>query len=113
MTTIENGGYAQDRTHIGNGVENLARVRTEEDRVCEGGIGLQHENHIDDRKAGASSGRAGLLAKVRARTAQELGGADAGSTTPYVSAALGQTPYLAVGGGAIVVQRRGCTNWNC
>ena len=79
--------------------------------MCEGGIGLKHENHIDDRKAGASFGRSGLLARVRARTEQELGGADAGST--YVSAALGQTPYVAVGNGAIVVQRRGCTNWNC
>jgi hypothetical protein len=72
---------------------------------------LKHENHIDDRKAGASFGRSGLLARVRARTEQELGGADAGST--YVSAALGQTPYVAVGNSAIVVQRRGCTNWNC
>jgi len=74
---------------------------------------LQHENHSDERKSGASFGRSGLLARVRARTAQELGGAGAGSTTPYVSAALGQTPYLAVGGGIIVVQRRSCSNWNC
>ena len=74
---------------------------------------MQHENHIDDRRAGASFGRPGLLARVRARTEQELGGPDSESTTPYVSAALGQTPYLAVGNGAIVVQRRGCTNWNC
>jgi len=74
---------------------------------------LQHENHIDDRAAGGPFGMSGLLARARARTAQELGGADSASTTPYVSAALGQTPYVAVGGGAIVVQRRGCTNWNC
>jgi hypothetical protein len=73
---------------------------------------LQHENHIDDRAAGGPFGKSGLLARARARTAQELGGADSASTRPYVSAALGQTPYVAVGG-AIVVQRRGCTNWNC
>jgi hypothetical protein len=70
---------------------------------------LHHENHIEDRM---ENGRPGLLARVRARTEQELGGPDSGSTTPYVSAALGQTPYLAVGNGAIVVQRR-CSNWNC
>ena len=111
MTPNENGGHAQDRTHTVNEVES--KRKDGEDRLCEGGIGLQHDNHIDDRKAGASLGRSGLLARVRARTAQELSGADAGSTTPYVSAALGQTPYLAIGNGAIVVQRRGCSGWNC
>ena len=79
----------------------------------EGGITLQHENHIDDRMAGGSFGISGLLARARARTEQELGYAAPESTTPYVSAALGQTPYVAVGNGAIVVQRRGCSNWNC
>ena len=84
-----------------------------EDRVSEGGIRLQHENHIDDRMAGGSFGISGLLARARARTEQEQGYPASGSNTPYVSAALGQTPYVAVGNGAIVVQRRGCTNWNC
>jgi hypothetical protein len=74
---------------------------------------LQHENHIDNRMAGGSFGISGLLARARARTEQELGYPASGSNTPYVSAALGQTPYVAVGNGAIVVQRRGCTNWNC
>jgi len=70
---------------------------------------LQHENHIEDRM---ENGRSGLLARVRARTAQEQGHPASESTAPYVSAALGQTPYVAVGNGAIVVQR-GCNNWNC
>ena len=74
---------------------------------------MQHEKQIDDQATGGSFGMSGLLAKARARTEQELGHPAAESTTPYVSAALGQTPYVAVGGGAIVVQRRGCTNWNC
>jgi hypothetical protein len=52
------------------------------------------------------------VARVRARTEQEQGYPVSASTTPYVSAALGQTPYVAVGNGAIVVQRR-CGNWNC
>lgn len=74
---------------------------------------MQHENHIDDRMAGGSFGISGLLARARARTEQEQGYPASASSTPYVSAALGQTPYVAVGNGAIVVQRRSCTNWNC
>jgi hypothetical protein len=74
---------------------------------------LQHENHADDRLAGGSLGISGLLAKARNRTEQEQGYSASESTSPYVSAALGQTPYVAVGNGAIVVQRRGCGNWNC
>jgi hypothetical protein len=74
---------------------------------------LQHENYVDDRLAGGSLGISGLLAKARNRTEQEQGYSASESTSPYVSAALGQTPYVAVGNGAIVVQRRGCGNWNC
>ena len=74
---------------------------------------MQHENHIDDRMAGGSFGISGLLARARARTEQEQSYPASASSTPYVSAALGQTPYVAVGNGAIVVQRRSCTNWNC
>ena len=72
---------------------------------------MQRENQSDDRTAGGPLGISGLLARARARTAQEQDGP--ASTPSYVAAALGQTPYVAVGGGAIVVQRRGCTNWNC
>jgi hypothetical protein len=73
---------------------------------------LQHENHTDDRMAGGSFGISGLLARARTRTEQEQGYSASESTPPYASAALGQTPYVAVGNGAIVVQRR-CSNWNC
>ena len=73
---------------------------------------MQHENHIDDRMAGGSFSRSGLLARVRARTEQEQGHPASASPPPYVAAALGQTPYVALGNGAIVVQRR-CSNWNC
>jgi hypothetical protein len=73
---------------------------------------LQHENHIDNRMAGGSFGRSGLLARVRARTEQEQDGPASASAPSYVAAALGQTPYVAVGNGAVVVQRR-CSNWNC
>jgi hypothetical protein len=74
---------------------------------------LQHENHVDDRLSGGSFGISGLLARARNRTEQEQGYSASESTSPYVSAALGQTPYVAVGNGAIVVQLRGCGNWNC
>ena len=84
-----------------------------EDRVSEGGIRLQHENHVENRMAGGSFGISGLLARARHRSEQEQGYPASESTSPYVSAALGQTPYVAVGNGAIVVQRRGCGNWNC
>ena len=95
--------------HANEGVGNLVR-EDGEDRASEGGIRLQHENHIDDRMAGRSFSMSGLLARARARTEQELGYSAPESTTPYASAALGQTPYVAVGNGAIVVQRRGCGN---
>jgi hypothetical protein len=73
---------------------------------------MQHENHVEDRMTGGSFGRSGLLARVRARTEQEQGGPASASAPSYVAAALGQTPYVAVGNGAIVVQRR-CSSWNC
>ena len=97
--------------HASNRVGNLVR-ENRADGVNEGGIRLQHENHIDDRMAGGSFGISGLLARARTRTEQEQGYPASESTPPYVSAALGQTPYVAVGNGAIVVQRR-CNNWNC
>ncbi len=73
---------------------------------------MQHENHSDDRPAGGTLGISGLLARARARTEREEDGPASASTPSYAAAALGQTPYVAVGNGAIVVQRR-CTNWNC
>ena len=97
--------------HASSGVGNLVR-ENRADGVNEEGIKLQHENNIDDRMAGGSFGISGLLARARTRTEQEQGYPASESTAPYVSAALGQTPYVAVGNGAIVVQRR-CNNWNC
>jgi hypothetical protein len=62
---------------------------------------------------GASSGHCtGLLAKIRNRTERELGSSPCVSGSPYSAAALGQAPYVAVGNGVIVVQRK-CTPWSC
>jgi hypothetical protein len=62
---------------------------------------------------GASSGHsAGLLAKVRNRTERELGSSPCVGGSPYSAAALGQAPYVAMGNGVIIVQRR-CNPWSC
>ena len=61
---------------------------------------------------GASPGRSdGLLARVRNRTESELASSPRASGSPYSAAALGQAPYVAVGNGVVIVQRR-CP-WSC
>jgi hypothetical protein len=54
----------------------------------------------------------GLLAKARARTERELDSLLSTDTSHYAAAALGQSPYIAMGNGVIVVQRK-CSNWSC
>lgn len=54
----------------------------------------------------------GLLAKVRNRTERELGSSPYVNGSPYAAAALGQAPYVAVGDGVIIVQRK-CSPWSC
>lgn len=54
----------------------------------------------------------GLLAKARARTERELDLLLSTDTTHYGAAALGQSPYIAMGNGVIVVQRK-CGSWGC
>lgn len=68
-------------------------------------------NH-DDLKATRPSDRLGLLVKARDRTERELSYPPSASTSHYAAAALGQSPYVAMSNGAIVVQRR-CSHWNC
>lgn len=54
----------------------------------------------------------GLLAKARARTGRELDLLFSSDTPHYAAASLGQSPYIAVGNGVIVVQRK-CGSWGC
>lgn len=54
----------------------------------------------------------GLLAKARERTGRELDSLLSTDSSHYAAAALGQSPYIAVGNGVIVVQRK-CSNWSC
>lgn len=76
---------------------------------------MQDENNTDvwSGNDGASPrGSAGLLARVRSRTERELGSSPYVGGSPYSAAALGQAPYVAVGNGVIIVQRR-CQPWSC
>ena len=56
--------------------------------------------------------KSGLLAKVRARTRREHDLLLSADTPHYTPAALGQSPYIAMGNGVIVVQRK-CGSWGC
>ncbi len=73
---------------------------------------MQDENNVQKRMGRGSSGRSDLLAKIRNRTESEQDLSSSVGGSPYFTAALGQAPYVAMGNGVIVVQRR-CTNWNC
>lgn len=65
-----------------------------------------------DQDKGGSGKRAGLLAKARARTEHELDLLLSTDNPHYAAAALGQSPYIAMGNGVIVVQRKSGT-WGC
>jgi len=73
---------------------------------------MQADN-TDRRTERVSSGRPGLLARVRNRTEREQGGPSSGGGSSYSAAALGQAPYVAMGNGVIVVQRKCSNDWNC
>ena len=53
-----------------------------------------------------------LIAKARARTERELDLLLSTDNQHYVAAALGQSPYIAMGNGVVVVQRK-CGSWGC
>jgi hypothetical protein len=75
---------------------------------------MQNESNIDkrtDRGSGSSEG-SGLLAKIRNRTEREQNTSSSVTGSPYSAAALGQAPYVAMGNGVIIVQRK-CHDWNC
>jgi hypothetical protein len=59
------------------------------------------------------SGRSGLLARIRNRTESEQSASSSANDLTRSAAGLGQAPYVAMGSGVIVVQRRCNSNWNC
>jgi hypothetical protein len=70
------------------------------------------KNHQADND-GESSGRSGLLARIRNRTENEQSASSPASDPTLSAAGLGQAPYVAMGGGVIVAQVRCNTGWNC
>ncbi len=74
---------------------------------------MRDDNNADERLESGSSGRSGLLARIRNRTEREQGTSSSGGDSPYSAAGLGQAPYVAMGNGVIVVQRRCGNDWNC
>jgi hypothetical protein len=80
-----------------------------------GGTKLKGEddmNHRADSGSG-SSGRSGLLARIRNRTESEQSASSSAGDLTRSAAGLGQASYVAMGSGAIVVQRRCNNSWNC
>jgi hypothetical protein len=55
---------------------------------------------------------AGLLVRARTRAKREHNLSLSADTPHYAAAARGQSPYIAVGNGVIVVQRK-CDAWSC
>jgi hypothetical protein len=70
---------------------------------------IEDSVHGTDEK---SPEKPGLLARARARTGRELDLLLSTETTHYAAASLGQSPYIAMGNGVIVVQRK-CGSWSC
>ena len=75
---------------------------------------MQDQSNLGDRTHGdrESSDGSGLLAKMRNRTESERNLSISIAGSPYSAAALGQAPYVAMGNGVVVVQRK-CSPWNC
>lgn len=76
------------------------------------GASVQDQNSTTNRTNGGPRDLSGLLAKVRNRTEKEHDPLTSVDGSPYSAAALGQAPYVAMGNGTVIVQRR-CNDWNC
>ena len=74
---------------------------------------MQRKNDSGNRPHEESRKKPGLLARARARTEQEHGLSLSADTPHYTVAALGQSPYVALGNGGVIVVQRKCGGWNC
>lgn len=73
---------------------------------------MKREEHNSHQSSLRKPSTQRLLARARARTEHELSLSLSTDTLHYTAAALGQTPYVALpNGGVIVVQRKG--GWGC
>lgn len=73
---------------------------------------MKDHDNTSEWMANEPFGKPTLMAKIRKRTEEEQSFSAANVLPSYSAAALGQAPYVAIGNGAIIVQRR-CPNWNC
>jgi len=80
--------------------------------LIERGVKMQDHN-TDERTQRGSPVRSGLLARIRNRTEKEQEFRSSAGGSPHSAAALGQAPYVSMGNGVIVVQRRCSNDWNC
>lgn len=76
---------------------------------------MKGEDSINQRTEMDSvpSDRSGLLARIRNRTESEQSVSSSANESTLSAAGLGQAPYVAMGSGVIVVQRRCSSGWNC
>jgi len=70
-------------------------------------------NNLQTGSDGGPSGRSGLLARIRNRTESEQSASASASDLTRSAAGIGQAPYVAMGSGVIVVQRKCHNGWNC
>ena len=73
---------------------------------------MQDQDNTAIRTGSGPRDLSGLMAKVRNRTEREHEPFSSVDGSPYSAASLGQAPYVAMGNGIVIVQRR-CSNWNC
>jgi hypothetical protein len=74
-------------------------------------VRLKHEDDKGKQMQKGMFGKDGLLSRARKLTEQEQGRPSTARTEPYAAAALGRAPYVAMGNGVIVVEKR--CDWNC
>ncbi len=72
---------------------------------------MQRNGHGPERTAQGSRVKQGLLARARARTDKEHAILSSPGASHYAAGALNQSPYIAMPGGVVVAQRKGC--WSC
>jgi len=66
----------------------------------------------DEKSHGGPSDRGGLLDRVRMRAEQEHEISRSTLTPHYAAASIGQSPYVALPNGGVIIVQRKC-GWGC
>jgi hypothetical protein len=75
---------------------------------------MQRNNEDDGRRTGEGPPRKpGFLTRARARAEREYNLSLSADTPHYAAAALGQSPYVALGNGGVIIVQRKCGSWSC